>query len=60
MSDDQGYTVTLEGFIARFDDLVSRLRDAMNAGDEVELHDVADDLEEEINRASDFIKARKE
>jgi hypothetical protein len=57
---DQGYAVTLEGFIARLDDLVDRLRDAMNAGDELEMLETADELEEELARAGDFIKTKKE
>jgi hypothetical protein len=56
---DQGYTVTLEGFIATLGDLFGRLRDATNAGDEVEMHDILDDLEDELDRADDFIKAKR-
>jgi hypothetical protein len=59
MTEDQGYATTLEGFIARFDDLASRLRDACNAGDEVEIHDLLDDLEDELDRAGDFIKTKR-
>jgi hypothetical protein len=57
---DQGYTATLEGFIATLGDLVGRLRDASNAGDEVEMHDILDDLEDQLDRADDFIKAKRE
>jgi len=57
---DQGYSVTLEGFIARLDDVAQRLRDADNAGDDLELHDLLDELEQEIARASDYIKTNKQ
>jgi hypothetical protein len=57
---DQGYTTTLEGFIARLDDLVDRLRDAMNGGNEFEMLEIADELEEELARAGNFIKTKRE
>jgi C4-type Zn-finger protein len=60
MTDDQGYTTTLEGFIARFDDLASRLRDAVNGGDDIEVHELLDELEDELARAGDFIKTKRE
>jgi len=60
MTSDAGYSATLEGFIARFDDIASRLRDACNAGEEVEMHDLLDELEDELNRAGDFIKTKRE
>jgi len=56
---DQGYSATLEGFVARFDDVAMRLRDAVNAGDEILIHELLDELEDELDRAGDFIKTKR-
>jgi C4-type Zn-finger protein len=56
---DRGYTATLEGFIARFDDLATKLREAHNADDETEVGELIDDLCDETVRAGEFIEERR-
>jgi hypothetical protein len=60
MADDQGYAATLEGFVARFDDLAIKLREAANAQDYDEVSDLVDELLEDLERAADFIKKKRE
>jgi hypothetical protein len=57
---DQGYAVTLEGFVSVLNELFGRLRDATNAGDEVEMLDILEDIEDELDRINNFIKAKRE
>jgi hypothetical protein len=53
------YTATLEGFIARFEDLAVRLREAYNTTDEAELVDLIDEFNREIERAVEFVQQEK-
>jgi len=58
-NNDQGYAATLEGFIARFDDIAVKLRDALNGDDFMELSDLIEEFLEELERAARFITDKK-
>ena len=53
------YTATLEGFVARFDDLVTKLREATNATDLDEIVECLEELVEERERANEFIEQKR-
>jgi hypothetical protein len=53
------YTATLEGFIARFDDVITKLRETVNAADLDEVVDLLDELVEELERANEFIEQKR-
>jgi hypothetical protein len=55
---DQGYAATLEGFLARFDDLAIRINEALNADDDIELGELADDMRDLADQAREFIAAK--
>jgi hypothetical protein len=56
---DQGYVATLEGFLARFDDLATKLNEALNADDEIELGELVDDLRDLADQVREFIAAKR-
>jgi hypothetical protein len=57
---DRDHIVVLEGHIAVIADLVERLRAAAANEDYLELTDVLDELDEELTRAGDNIRIRRE
>jgi hypothetical protein len=57
---EREHIVVLEGHIAVLGDLVERLRSAVNNEDYMEITDLLDELDEELARAGDNIKIRRE
>jgi hypothetical protein len=57
---DREHIIVLEGHVAVISDLVTRLRTALDADDYMEMTDTLEELEDELERVADNIKAHRE